>query len=328
MDEKRILLYTLCEFSSYPSGLCAASEPIDVGWREWDVKDQLLSYPCWKMNIPYTLLRSELKNQKWVECRFLMREPMSALLSIMKRWYRYGQEKRAFPLYITFRRKVDELGLESDISIRLLADWLAEKNLRPLFDPQVALLDPSKRLNLVGKLLTKELADTSLCGSDISVPDNSGSQGCSPLDRIDPVKHRPYFIPLLQKDYKLYERITGGALIGKDRGVREADRQVEKTASTEVGKVTAVESGKLSGWVARNALGKRNFLVLYIDGKRIHSQPIADEEKSGRKRVRIKFLIDGVRITPKDKVRLLLIPGRKALPFSRKAESFFKRRKK
>ena len=324
----RILIFG-AEIPENPSEFCHGEKPVPVNWKSWEARAQLAHYPCWHVEIPYLKIRDEIRDEKLGTLCFFMSDPMHYLLRTLKRWYRLGEEKRAYPLYRVFRQKVDELGLESDISIRVLADWLSEYNLRPLYDPQIALIDPARRLRKVKKILSSDFGCMHNLSDYETEAGKVSSDTPSPLDRIDPVKDAKYFQEFFRKDREVYEAIESDIMVqGRPSGKREKTAVKRKKQKEKRAMVTRVHPKRITGWVILDAadLQTPHYLVLKINGKRVLRQKITAEtmeNKSGKKRQKIGYVLKGFTLRPTDTVKLILNPGRQAVSLSPNAAKFF-----
>ena len=302
------------------------SRPITVDWKSWEMREELSHYSSWYLTIPYLKIREEFQEAPPGKLCFLMIDPMEALLRMLDRWYRLGGQKRAFPFFETFKEKVDALDRSSTDFARELAEWLIEQNPRPLYNPQIATLDASRRLYMAKKLLKKDFDYK----RNVSVEENRSQSDRSPIMKIDRQRDREHFAAFFEEDAALFEAIESGVL---DKRRKRADRKTkipQKAEKRKKGLITRISPRRIEGWTLADAASKEPyFLILRVNGKRLLRRELSEvsekniPQSSKGVRRRVKFALKGLKIGPHDRVVLVLQPGAYRFPFSPEAKGFF-----
>ena len=304
------------------------SRPLSINWKSWEMREKLSHYSAWHLKIPYLKIREEFQEAPPGKLYFLMIDPMEALVWTFVRWYRLGALKRAFPFFKSFKEKVDELDHDASDFVGKLVDWLIKQNPRPLYNPQIASIDPSRRLYMAKKLLKKDFD-----GKYIVSLDKARLQiDRSPISRIDAREDREAFKIFCEEDMELFNAIESKALekvYTQKKKVVGSIKNHQPSTGTKKALITEVTSRKIEGWISMdNLLEKSYFLVLRVNRKRIRRWELSkivkmDDLKSPDGRERVKFSLKGLELNFNDKVVVVLNPGRFIIPFSHKAKKFF-----
>ena len=285
---------------------------------------------CRVGKIAYLHLRKQLRKESSVETVFLMKEPIKLLLETMSEWYEKGEKKRAFPFFSFFRQEIERLSPEDAVGVRSLARWLEEKNLRPLFNPQIATIDPLRRESLVERLLEKEFARVVITDDLHQKP--SGTIG--PFDYGLFFEHFEYFESILGLDFHLYQKYLSPPepssshelkSSGKDFSESGSDSRSKKKLSKEfVGKVTQLSHKRIKGWIDGRLLerGKSYKIILKVDGETLRRKKLSEKEV-GQERIPFHFI--RLELKARQKVELFLLPGRRPLKFSKKQKLLYRK---
>ncbi|WP_457602287.1 hypothetical protein, partial [Nitratifractor sp.] len=282
-------------------------------------------YSSWHLTIPYLKIREEFQEAPPGKLCFLMIDPMEALLRMLDRWYRLGGQKRAFPFFETFKEKVDALDRSSTDFARELAEWLIEQNPRPLYNPQIATLDASRRLYMAKKLLKKDFDYKRI----VSVEENRSQSDRSPIMKIDRQRDREHVAAFFEEDAALFEAIESGMLDKRPKRADKKTRAPQKAEKRKKGLITRITPHRIEGWIlSDNASEESEYLILRVNGKRVIRQELPlrsqkSQKGSGRLK-KVKFSLKGFKLTPGDRIGVILNPGAHKLPFTPEAKGFFK----
>ena len=304
------------------------SRPIFINWKSWEMREELSHYSAWHLKIPYLKIREEFQEAPPGKLCFLMIDPMEALLWTLERWYRLGAQKRAFPFFEAFKEKVDELDHDASDFAGKLADWLIEQNPRPLYNPQIATLDLSRRLYMAKKLLKKDFD----CKRIVSVDEARLQIDRSLISRIDARKDRETFETFFKDDTELFNAIESKVLekvSNRDKKEARSPKNPQRAGVRKKALITKVTSRRIEGWVSIDDLSEESpFLVLRVNGQRVRRRELPkisekNDSKSPKGRRRVKFSLKGLKLSPRDRVVLVLNPERIKIPFSVEAKKFF-----
>ncbi len=307
------------------------SRPITMDWNGWEMREELSHYSSWHLTIPYLKIQEEFQEAPPGKLCFLMIDPMEALLWRLERWYQEGKQRRAFPFFEAFKEKVDALDRSSNDFARELAEWLIEQNPRPLYNPQIATLDPSRRLYMAKKLLKKDFD----CKRIIPTGEDRSQIDDSPIARISRENDRGHFGIFFGEDEALFETIESGVLEKRAETIdrkTKAPQTAQKRAKKKIGMITRITPHRIEGWILSDAVSREsNFLTLRVNGRQVLRQKLSTALQKTPKnlstRKKVKFSLKGLKLDSSDRIILILTPGAVRLPLSPMARSSFQAQK-
>ena len=330
-DRKIDIFVTLEEDLVLQALKSGTSRPISINWKSWEMREELSHYSSWYLKIPYLKIWEEFQEASPGRLCFLMIDPMEALLWTLERWYRQGGQRRAFPFFEAFKEKVDALDRSSTDFAEELAEWLIEQNPRPLYNPQIATLDPSRRLYMAKKLLKKDFD----CKRIIPAGEDWSKIDDSPIARISRENDRERFGIFFGEDAALFEAIESGVLEKRAKSTDtkvKAPQKLQKRATQKVGMITRITPRRIEGWVLSDAVSKESsFLTLRVNGRQVLRQKLSTALQKTPKnlstRKKVKFSLKGLKLDSSDRIILILTPGAVRLPLSPMARSSFQAQK-
>ena len=303
------------------TGIPMCQETATIGWNDWNARHILRGIDCLQMEIPYTRIAVDLAQERDYKLFFVMADPWENLRKILIDWYRRGAAKESFAFYREFHIKVNEFGLESAVALRMLDTWLSEQNPHPLFNPQLAMIDPSRDPERVREILSEDF--------DRIVSVRLTDEGTrTPLHGIGP-DALPRTGELIRGETKFYAALQRGEILLKHGTTKEKERP-PKVACRERfvrGSIKSVSRNRIKGTILFRAGAPVSLeLLVRVNGTEVLRCPLPVEEKPdarGDSVLRIPFRLSGLTLTPHDRVSVQLLPCKRKLRYSEESRAFF-----
>jgi len=293
------------------SFLNICSHPTTIKWEDWRDRSRLHGLGCMLMQIPYARICETLGDNSCFRLHYLIEDPRANLLRRLSKWYRWGSEKGAFVFYRVLRAKVDELGLESEISRRTFVKWLLDSNPHPLVNPQLYWIDPSKDSEKVAMYLDRDFYRV----QDISPTTESGTKS-TPLDFLDFEGEARALDVLIADELELYTRFVSES----DRIEEDEETSCSHESSPRElckknflrGMVRNVEKGRIEGKILFREIPHIPLVIqVRTAGKTIKRIPLKRETKRIERvkgGFRISFEVDGIPYRTGKRFSFLLQP--------------------
>jgi len=313
------IIFAGSRLGDFPCRLERCQHCQQVNWKIWErAFDE--PFECQRSEIPYFRLPKEFRSLSSKRFIYLMVDPWEYLRSIWISWYFQGGKSDSFIFYQEFRRTVDRLGLETDLSIQQFADKLKEWNTTPLYNAQLEAIDPSKRIKKIQNTLKKRFSQVTI--DESWAPDDSGT----PFGRIEFLRYENLFLPFVKDELYIFHTFCSKS---------ENTKEIFETNKIQYrGLITSLNKQKGKGRIEATTLPEKSCRIVIKSGKKILKRIIVSPDafqknSSGGYRARFEFdmkpLIDKWR---KKDLNITIVPGKKALRFGKRSNEFLNSLKK
>lgn len=214
---------------------------------------------------------------------FSVHQPIIFLANRMQEWYEQGGINESFAFFHYFKKHIDTFELQLESEVEALVAWIATVQIQPLFNPQIAYIDPKKNVNDAKKIIQAEL-DVMLVEEEIVIlyerfgmkrlDKVAGDRSEGFLYRII-MNHAEKFTPLLEKDIWLYEQAKVQFARFVSNGLEGMEER--RLAAKCKGVIGNIGTHAVAGW-AEGPGGETAELILIKNGKEV-ARVVADQPR-------------------------------------------------
>lgn len=272
------------------------------------------------------LIKSAQDEEYWYI--FSMHEPLTYLRELLRSYYIEGTQIGSFEFFKIFYKKVNQYNLTKETDIENFSQWLANCNIRTVYDPQSTRINPRKNL----KKLKKDIQKINFFLAEEPITDTlrfeEKVKTTTPFDTFEIKKYESYFYEFIEKDKLLYKlalnRLTKILECESIEEMEELDYIVDIE-----GVVDEISSDRISGWVFSKNNAPLN-VVLLVNGSNVMKTK-ADRYRAGLHKAGkhpdgkcgFIFNLKNSRITPSDNIQIEVEETGELVHIMRKAIKLF-----